>query len=67
MKKGVRADSVRMAQRLCSFGSMIVRFGSANVMSYTPRHPQSHHHVAPIQRRPVAARHAHEQRPIRIG
>ncbi len=38
MKKGVRADSVRMAQRLCSFGSMIVRFGSANVMSYTAGH-----------------------------
>jgi len=25
---------VRMAQRLCSFGSLIVRFGSTNVMSY---------------------------------
>jgi len=25
---------MRMAQRRCSFGSMIVRFGSANVMSY---------------------------------
>ena len=37
MKKGVRAESVGMAQRLCSFGSMIVRFGSTNVMSYSGR------------------------------
>jgi len=34
MKKGVRADSVRMAHLLCGFGSLIVRFGSTNVMSY---------------------------------
>jgi len=34
MKKGVRAESVRMAQLMCGFGSTIVRFGSTNVMSY---------------------------------
>ncbi len=30
LKTGVRADSVRMAQRLCGVGSMIVQFGSTN-------------------------------------